>query len=126
MDFDKLTPENFAIYATKNYDTRTCSSLEEFNSDLRRFQNVKRLLLRYVRERESINPRMLLNHIVILNNIFGPTPTSKMLFFFCPTETHSILLTALEFLNILPENIGDVNLKDVTSDSILLNTLEEL
>jgi len=126
MDFDKLTEDTFLIYATKHYDTRSCSSLEEFNADLRRFQNVKRLFLRYIRDHESINLRMLLNHIVIINNIFGVIPTTKMLFFFCPPETHSALKTALIYLEIIPDIIGEVDLDDISGDPVLINSLEAI
>jgi len=126
MNFDKLNQESFAIYATKNYDTRACSSLAEYNSDLRRLNNVKRLILRHIRDQNDIDPRCLLNHIIILTNVFGATPTSKMLFFICPPECHAVLKSVLCFLNVLPDRIGEVNLPKIKADRSIINTLKEI
>jgi len=126
MNFDCLNQDSFAIYATKNYDTRACSSLEEYNSDLRRLNNVKRLILRHIRDNDDIDPRCLLNHIIVLTNVFGVTPTTKMLFFICPEETHSVLKSVLEFLKFLPDRIGEVDLMKIESDQDIINRLKEI
>ena len=76
----ELTEENFNIYAIKHYDNPTCMGMAEFNDDLKRFRYIKRLLNKYTTER-NLKDKLLLNHIIILNNVFGPEASPKMLFF---------------------------------------------
>ena len=98
--FDELTSENFLIYATKKYDRTTSFGLSELNSDLERFMAIKRALRKYKRNKD-VNVRLLLNHFVILNNLFGPFSLNRMLFFYVDNENILQVITILEFLNIL-------------------------
>jgi len=126
MKFDLITDKNFLIYATKKYDNPQCSSVDEFNEDLRRFSSVKRLLLRLARKDESVNIRMLLNHIIILDNIFGNVAAARMMFFYCEEHTHTYLKSFLLFLNILPDNIPEVNIKEIPINTEIINKLNAL
>lgn len=76
--------------------------MTEFNDDLSRIKYVKRLLKKYVRT-GKIRPILLLNHLVIMGNVFGRTPTSRMLFFKLERDTHSALKTALMYLDYIDE-----------------------
>jgi len=126
MNFDKITPDNFLIYATKNYDANQAADIEEFNTDLRRFSSIKRLLLRCAREPEKVNIRMLVNHIIIISNLFGIKATPKLLFFYCPKHTHPELRAILDFLSIMPSNLTESNLSDYEPCEGMINTLKDI
>jgi len=122
MNFDKIDDDNFLIYATKAYDANQAADIEEFNSDLRRFSSAKRLLLRLTR-RESLNIRMLLNHIIILGNLFGVVAIPKLLFSYCPKNTHPHLRTILEYLGLMPDHITETNVNNYSISNSTLNIL---
>ena len=68
--FEKLTDENFTMFAMQCYDNPQCTSMEEFMEDLRRFRYLKRLLRRYYKNGE-LRERLILNHLIVIFNIFG-------------------------------------------------------
>jgi hypothetical protein len=117
---DKLTEENFLIYCAKHYDNPSCHSTEEFFEDLNRIKYIKKLVTRYV-ENGDLKERLILNHITILYNIFGPEHLCRILYLkmkpqFCYIKPFLILL------NILPKTIH--NIKDesiVETDLIPMN-----
>ena len=76
--FDELNEKNFELYAIRNYYNPTCIDPDEFYEDLKRFKYVKRLITRY---RENGNPpvNLLLNHLVIIFNVFGFEAGLRML-----------------------------------------------
>jgi len=76
--FDELNDDNFELYAIRNYYNPTCLDAEEFYEDLKRFKYVKRLITRY---KENGNPpvNLLLNHLVIIFNVFGFEAGLRML-----------------------------------------------
>lgn len=128
MDSKKLTNKNFVMYAMKNYDNPRCSDLDEFYEDLNRVKYIKRLLGRY-RQKGILKERLLLNHIIILGNLFGPVATCRILFFKIEENLHSSLKTILDFLNFLPEygdEIREVSLKDVPTDLRIVKLLKEM
>ena len=67
---DKLDEFNFLLYAAKHYDNPQCYDTVEFYDDLKRFKYIKRLLNRYVEEGD-LKERLILNHIIVLNNEIG-------------------------------------------------------
>ena len=98
-----LCDDNFLIYAAKFYD-RPHILQSEFEDDLNRIKYVKRLLRKY-RQTGDIKERLVLNHVIILANVFGVEPTVNMLFFKCDEEDYPILKTILLFLNYLPSHL---------------------
>lgn len=66
----ELTDENLLLYAAKQYYNPKYIDIEEFNEDLKRFKYVKRLLNRY-EETGKISERLVLNHLVVIFNVFG-------------------------------------------------------
>jgi len=126
MEFKQIDTENFLIYATKMYDNPHCSSVEEFNDDLRRFSSVKRLLLRLTRNDETVNIRMLLNHILILTNVFGNSAAVRLIYVYCPPETYSFLSSIFSFLKILPESIPEVKLNKIALNTPIIDKLNSL
>jgi hypothetical protein len=100
----ELTDLNFEMYAIKNYDNPACKGMSEFLDDLNRFKYIKRLLRKHSAGKE-LRERLILNHIVILYNLFGSEAATKMLFFKIEKEYWPHLKTFLIFLNYMPEKI---------------------
>lgn len=106
---EKLTEANFILYAAKYYDNPSCHGVEEFYDDVKRFKYLKKLFGRY-EETGELKDRLILNHIIILYNVFGIAAT-KMLFFKLEKH-HSYLKPFIVMLGYMPEvifSIGDTD-----------------
>ena len=103
MPFE-LTEENFIMYAMKYYDNPSCKGMAEFLDDIKRFKYIKRLLGKYTSGKE-LKERLIINHMIVLNNLFGVEATTKMLFFKIDKKFWPQLKTFLVFLNYMPEKI---------------------
>jgi hypothetical protein len=79
MKLEKLDDSNFLLFAAKHYDNAQCHDTAEFYDDLKRFKYIKRLFIKY-QECGELRERLILNHIIVLYNIFGDQ-TTRMLFF---------------------------------------------
>ena len=101
MLFDELNEDNFLLFAIKHYENPQAVTKEDFEKDLNHFKYIKRLLKRYKREGE-LKTHLLLNHFIILYNIFGEAAT-PMLFFKIEKDLWSSLKSFIIFLNRLPE-----------------------
>ena len=95
MKFE-LTEENFLLYAIKNYDNSNCRGMDEFLDDLKRFKYLKRLLRKYTAGK-GLKERLILNHIIVIYNLFGVDAATKMLFFKIDKKFWSQLKTFLVF-----------------------------
>jgi hypothetical protein len=95
-----LNDQNFLIYAAKCYD-RPHILQSEFEDDLKRIKYVKRLLRKY-RQTGEFKERLVLNHVIILANVFGVEATTNMLFFKVDQEDYPLLKTILIYLNYMP------------------------
>ena len=96
-EFDELNDDNFLIYAIKNYQNPSCTGMAELEDDLKR---LKRLLNKYQKTGEP-NERLIINHIILLYNVFGRA-TTRMLFYKLEEKYWSDLKTFLVYLNRLP------------------------
>jgi hypothetical protein len=76
---ETLDDSNFVLYAAKHYDNPQCYDVEEFHDDLKRFKYLKRLLGKY-EDTGELRENLILNHIIVLYNVFGEAAT-RMLFF---------------------------------------------
>lgn len=128
---EKLDASNFLLYAAKHYDNPQCFDTLEFYEDLKRFKYIKRLINRYVEDGE-LKERLILNHIVVLINLFGVNPTIRMLFYKCE-GLERYIVPFLLFLNQLPnrvESIGidchSINTSDVDFDRYILESLRRV
>lgn len=123
----ELNDENFALYAAKHYDTSINHSTEEFYEDLKRFQYIKRLFRRY-KDYGELKERLILNHIIILYNVFGPEAT-RLLFQKMP-EFHSYLKPFILCLQMLPEKISyegkTLIMSDITMDQDIIKILRKI
>ena len=125
MEFKSLNDKNFLLFATQHYDNPQCESMDEFNEDLNRIKYIKRLLKKY-KKTGVLRERLLLNHIIILQNIFGPICCSRILFFKIETELHSELKTFLVFLNYLPDKLPDVKVDEIPLDNKIITALRKI
>ncbi len=128
MNEPSLTNKNFLLYAMKHYSNPRCSDMDEFNEDLNRIKYIKRLLGRY-QQKGILKERLILNHMIILGNLFGPVPTCRILFFKIEERLHSSLRTFLEFLNYIPpisSEIPEVSIEDIPTDLNVVKTLKEM
>ena len=116
MSFDDLNNENFLMYAIKAYDKPNCI-MSEFKEDMKKFNYLKRLFRRYRKEGE-LKERLVLNHLVVLYNVFGIEPTTRMLFYKVVEDDYSALKTYLLFLNNMPSVIKGIKGKDIISSNI--------
>lgn len=123
---EKLTEANFLLYAMHHYDNPQCHSLQEFEEDLKKILYLKKLLSRYKNNGE-LRERLILNHIIVLYNIFGDA-TTKMLFFKIEESCWDALVTFLVYLDRMPETIPDygIVLSDVRLDEYIIANLRKL
>jgi hypothetical protein len=119
MSFDDLCSENVMLYAIKVYDKPNCI-MSEFKEDMKRFNYLKRLFFRH-RKTGEIKERLILNHIVVLCNVFGPEAATRLLFYKIEKEDHTVLKTYLIFLNYMPERIKGIKGNDILSSDISID-----
>lgn len=74
-----LTENNFLIFAAKHYNNPSCKDTEEFIEDINRFKYIKKLITRYISKNE-LKDRLLLNHLIILHNVFPPVILCRLLY----------------------------------------------
>lgn len=101
MFFDELNEDNFLIFAIKNYENPEAITREDFEKDLNHFRYIKRLLRRYKAGGE-LKTHLLINHFIILYNLFDEAAT-PMLFFKLEVDLWDTVKTFIVFLNRLPE-----------------------
>jgi hypothetical protein len=116
MSFDNLTNDNIMIYAMKIYDKPNCI-MSEFKEDMKRFNYLKRLFRRY-RKIGEVKERLVLNHLVVLYNVFGAEALTRMLFFKMSKDDQSIVKTYLIFLSCMPEVVKGIRGNDLLSSDI--------
>jgi hypothetical protein len=103
VDFSTLTPENINMFAIKHYSNPSCVDEKEFLDDMKRFKYLKRLFRKYDTSKE-LKMRLIINHIIILANVFGVEAATTLLFFKIEKNHWSILKSFLIFLHYMPEN----------------------
>jgi hypothetical protein len=114
--FDDLNEDNFMMYAMKCYNSPHCV-MSEFEGDIKRTKYLKRLFRRY-KVTKVVKERLILNHIILLNNVFGPEVTARILFYRIDERDYDILKTFLIYLNILPKMIIGIRGKTIITDDI--------
>ena len=116
--FDDLNEDNFMMYAVKCYTSPHCI-MSEFEGDIKRTKYLKRLFRRY-KISKSLKERLILNHIILLNNVFGPETTSRILFYKIDERDYDILKTFLSYLNIAPDFVYGIRGKNINVAEIPL------
>jgi hypothetical protein len=118
--FDDLNDDNFLMYAIKCYTSPHCIQ-SEFDGDIKRTKYLKRLFRRY-KITKSVKERLILNHIILLNNVFGPESTARILFYRIDERDYDILKTFLSYLDIMPDVIHGIRGKNIYTQDIPLET----
>ena len=116
MSFDDLTNDNILLYAAKAYDKPNCI-MSEFKEDMKRFNYLKRLFKRY-RKVGELREQLVLNHLVVICNVFGPEVATRLLFFKMTKDDYSALKTYLLFLSCMPERVKGIKGHDIISSEI--------
>lgn len=128
MPFEKLDESNFLLYAAKHYDNPQCLDTEEFYDDLKRFKYLKRLFGKYD-EAGELRERLIINHLIVLYNVFGIHAT-RMLFLKLEPY-YSYLKPFLVLLNYMPDKIiiGDNRIiysSDIPMDQRIIEVLRKI
>lgn len=126
MVSEKLNEDNFLVYAMHHYDNPQCHSLAEFEEDIKKFLYLKKLLSRYKNNGE-LRERLILNHIIVLYNIFGDSAT-RMLFHKIDESCWDTLVTFLVYLERMPESIPEFNIvaSEIVLDETIIATLRKI
>ena len=126
MNFFELNDDNIVYFAMKNYNNPSCTGVDEFQEDFNRLKYVKRLLNRYDAT-GNLRDRLLLNHIIILYNVFGISAATRLLFNRVDEKHYPILKTFLVYLNYCPESkIDGVDLTQLPLDTKIADILRRL
>jgi hypothetical protein len=119
---EKLNDENFLMYCARYYDNPQCHSTEEFIEDLKRIKYIKKLITRYVDSGE-LKDRLILNHLIILYNVFGAEHMARILYLKMKLQ-FKYIKPFLILLGVLPEKI--YNIRDeavIDTDSIQMDAV---
>ena len=101
MFFNELNEDTFLLFAIKHYENPQAVTEDDFHKDLNHFKYIKRLLKRY-KNSGQLKTHLLINHFIILYNIFGDA-TTPMLFYKIERDLWSPMKTFIIFLNRLPD-----------------------
>ncbi|CAB4181967.1 hypothetical protein UFOVP1071_99 [uncultured Caudovirales phage] len=127
---EKLSDDNFLIYCAKHYDNPQCHSTEEFIEDLKRIKYIKKLITRYIDSGE-LKDRLILNHLIILYNVFGAEHMARILYLKMRVQ-FSYIKPFLILLGVLPEkiyNIRDeavINTDSIQMDAVIVQALRKV
>ena len=119
--YEKITANNIIMFAIKHYDNPQCEGEREFYDDMKRFKYIKRLLRKH-KDTGVLKERLLLNHIIILNNLFGTEACVTLLLLKIQKEYWETLKSFLLYLNIIRED----ELQHVKENKEILELLRKL
>ena len=128
--YDVLTDENFELYAARNYRNTACTGTEEFREDLKRIKYIKKLITRYISTGE-LKERLILNHIIVLGNVFLPEVLCRILFLKMEAQFQYIkpFLVMLSFMTDMIVNVrksGVVDTRNIVMDPYVVRMLREI
>lgn len=123
MLFNELNEDNFLLFAIKNYENPQSVTEEDFYKDLNHFKYIKRLLKRY-RNTGELKGHLLINHFIILYNLFGEA-TTPMLFYKIESELWSPMKTFIVFFDRLPD-YPRCYIHDIPIDEYCMQELRKL
>lgn len=118
---EELNSKNFTLYAFKNYDNPQCVDIDEFYEDLQRFKYLKKIINRYL-ESGNVSERLLLNHIIVLSNIFGIEAALKMLEYKMDDRHWPVLKPCLILLNY----IEHTDYPEIALDPVIVQILRKI
>ena len=119
--YETINADNVVMYAIRHYDNPHCEGEKEFEDDLKRFKYIKRLLRKY-HETGILKERLLLNHLIVLHNVFGSDAIATLLLYKIQEDYWPTLKSFLLFLNILTAD----ELSEVKKNEEVYKVLKEL
>jgi hypothetical protein len=120
-----INEDNFLRVAIQHYSNMQCTSFSEFEEDIKRFSYIKKLLLRY-KESNNLKERLILNHLIILYNIFGKF-VIPLLLHKIDKQYWGVLVTFLIYLNYVPEDMSLVGIgTDIQLDQNVIDILRAI
>jgi hypothetical protein len=117
--FENLSDDNFLLYAAKAYE-KPNAVMSEFEEDLNRILYLKRLLTKFYSSK-VLKDRLIMNHIIVLYNVFGVETTTRMLFFKLDQRDLEVVKPFLIFLNLLPDVVYGINGNNIMTADIKLD-----
>jgi hypothetical protein len=117
----RLTKENLVVYAAKHYYNPKCIDSEEFFEDLKKFKYVKRLLNRY-RQSGELSERLIINHLIVIFNVFGYDAGLNILELKIELEYWEILKPFLIFLKA----VKNTEYTNIEMDKFVVERLREI
>lgn len=123
MRFDELNEDNYLLFAIKHYENPHSVTKEDFFDDLKKFKLIKKILKKYVSD-NKINSKLLINHFLMLYNVFGEA-TTPLLFYKIETDYWSLIKTTIIYLGRFPE-YPKTDLHSIPVDIDFLNLLRQL
>lgn len=117
--FDDLNDENFLIYAMKSYNSPHCI-MSEFEGDLKRTKYLKKLFRKY-KKSNILKERLILNHIILVYNVFGVEAATRILFYKIDDRDYDILKTFLLYLNYMPDRVFGIRGNNINSSTIMVD-----
>ena len=123
MRFNELNEDNYIMFAIKHYETPHAVTQEDFYEDLKRFKWVKRLLKRY-KTTGILKSHLLMNHFIILYNVFGEAAT-PLLFYKIDRDLWPVIKSFVVYLGRLPEYPRST-LHDIPLDEDCLRDLNRI
>ena len=118
--FEKITKENWFLFAMKHYENPKPDGELEIYDDMKRFKYIKRLFRKY-KSKKVLKERLIVNHLIVLQNVFGTEATVTLLLYKIEREYHSLLKTFLTYLNY----IDDKDLKHIKTNKKVLGILNK-
>ena len=113
-----LTESNFMEFCQRYYFNSECSGKNEFMDDLKRIKYIKRLLQKIHKHKtlKSIRERLIINHLIILRNVFGDEICARILFFKLEPKLHSYLKSFIVHLEFSVKSIPEVDFSSLNCD----------
>jgi hypothetical protein len=122
-----LNDGTFLIYAMNCYDNPSCHDIAEFEEDLKRFQYLRKLFNRY-KQFGELRERLILNHLIVLYNVFGPKTTDML--FMKLEGYHEHLNPFVDYLNYTTHQVvynGKViDIEKIENNLLIENTLRRI
>ena len=120
--FEILNDDNIMLYCAKHYENPHCTGIDDFNDDLNHIKYLKRLFNRY-QKGDEFNTNLIVNHLILLYNVFDNQAITRVLFYRINREHWSILKPCLIALSQLPEFLDGVsqNEETINTDTIPLD-----
>jgi hypothetical protein len=118
---NELTEDNLFLYAAKHYNNPTFSDIEDFYEDLKRFKYIKRLVNRYLTDKDLAD-RLILNHLIVVQNSFGIEPMVNMLNLKLEQKHWPVIKPFLIFLNYIKND----ELTGIDMDPFVIERLREV